>query len=184
MKITLKNVRLAFADIFEPKPFSDDSEPKYSASFLFAPTHPQVKEIKDTIKAVAKEKWAAKADTNLKALEAADRTCLHNGDSKDYDGYAGNLFVSSSASEGKRPVIKNRDNTPLVKADGKPYAGCYVNAILDIWPMENKFGKRINATLLGVQFLKDGDAFAAGAVASDDDFEDLSAEDATDDLAC
>lgn len=181
MKITLKNVRLSFAEIFDPKAFSDGAEEKFSASFLYPKNHPQIKEIKTTIAAVAKEKWAAKADANLKALEAADRTCVHEGDSKDYDGYAGNLYISASST--KRTVVKDKDGTtPLTKSDGRPYAGCYVNAILDIWAMENKYGKRINATLLGVQFLKDGDAFVAGAVASDDDFEDLSAVEDAEDL--
>ena len=62
MKITLMNVRLAFADIFVPKAFTDGGEEKYSAAFLFPKNHPQIKEIKATIAAVAKEKWAAKAD--------------------------------------------------------------------------------------------------------------------------
>ncbi|EOA7521129.1 ssDNA-binding protein, partial [Escherichia coli] len=35
-------------------------------------------------------------------------------------------------------------------------------------------GKRINASLGGVQFLRDGDAFAGGGVASADDFDDIS----------
>ena len=36
----------------------------------------------------------------------------------------------------------------------------------------------MNATLLGVQFVRDGAAFAGGTTASDDDFEDLSADEA------
>ncbi|MWN55950.1 ssDNA-binding protein, partial [Escherichia coli] len=53
-------------------------------------------------------------------------------------------------------------------------AGCYVNAVIDIWAQDNNFGKRINASLGGVQFLRDGDAFAGGGVASADDFDDIS----------
>uniref|UniRef100_T1HEF4 Uncharacterized protein n=2 Tax=cellular organisms TaxID=131567 RepID=T1HEF4_RHOPR len=40
--------------------------------------------------------------------------------------------------------------------------------------MDNNFGKRINASLGGVQFLRDGDAFAGGGVATPDDFENMS----------
>ncbi|MDC5277565.1 DUF2815 family protein, partial [Acinetobacter baumannii] len=71
--------------------------------------------------------------------------------------------------------------TPLVQADGRPYAGCYVNAAIELWCQDNNYGKRINASLRGVQFLKDGEAFAGGGVASEDDFEDLSAADETED---
>ena len=56
---------------------------------------------------------------------------------------------------------------------GRPYAGCYVNAVLEFWAQDNKFGKRVNATLMGVQFFRDGDAFSGGGAASDDDFDDV-----------
>ncbi|EAA6845047.1 DUF2815 domain-containing protein, partial [Salmonella enterica subsp. enterica] len=36
------------------------------------------------------------------------------------------------------------------------------------------FGKRVNASLSGVQFLRDGDAFTGGQPASADEFDDIS----------
>ena len=66
------------------------------------------------------------------------------------------------------------DKTQLNPDDGVMYAGCYVNAVLDIWAMDNKFGKRICATLSGAQFFKDGDAFTGGAPATEADFDDYS----------
>ncbi|WP_244126983.1 ssDNA-binding protein, partial [Xylella fastidiosa] len=66
------------------------------------------------------------------------------------------------------------DRTPLAAQDGRPYAGCYVNANIELWAQDNNYGKRINASLGGVQFLRDGEAFAGGGVASVEDFEDLS----------
>jgi len=77
--------------------------------------------------------------------------------------------------------VVDRDRTPLVAADGKPYAGCYVTAIVELWPQDNQYGRRINATLSGVQFERDGDAFGGSAPASADDFDDLSSG-AADDL--
>ena len=56
----------------------------------------------------------------------------------------------------------------LVESSGKPYSGCYVNAIIECWAQDNKeFGKRINFGLKGVQFLRDGDAFSGGGKAAD-----------------
>jgi hypothetical protein len=49
-----------------------------------------------------------------------------------------------------------------------------VVAIVELWAQDNSWGKRINATLKGVQFYQDGEAFAGGVSASADDFEDLS----------
>lgn len=173
MKVKLNNVRLAFPALFEPKTVNGEGEPRFSAVFVFPPNHPCVKEIEAAIAQVAKEKWGPKADSILKSLRIGMKVCLHNGDEKaEYEGYPGNMFVI--ASNKARPLVIDRDRSTLIAADGKPYAGCYVNTSIDIWAMDNNFGKRINASLCGVQFYRDGDAFAGGVVASEDDFEDVS----------
>ncbi|HFF9855822.1 DUF2815 family protein [Serratia marcescens] len=172
MKVKLNNVRLAFPALLEPKAVNGEGEPRFSAAFIFDPKHPAVAEIEKAIEAVAKEKWGAKADGVLKTLRSTLKVCLHDGDEKaEYEGYPGNKFVS--ASNKARPRVVDRDNSILVQADGRPYAGCYVNAVIDIWAQDNNFGKRINASLGGVQFLRDGDAFAGGGVASEDDFDNI-----------
>ena len=173
-KIVLKDVRIAFCqNLFEAKPFQPGQTPKFSSSFLFAPGSETAKLVQSTVKQVAQEKFGAKADSVLASIKGVpNKMCFRNGDSKpDYEGYPGNLFVS--ASNKTRPTVLDRDKTPLIMADGKPYAGCYVNAIVDIWAQDNQFGKGIQASLLGVQFVRDGDAFAGGGVANEDDFDDL-----------
>jgi hypothetical protein len=49
--------------------------------------------------------------------------------------------------------------------------------VVDIWAQENKFGKGVRAQLLGVQFVKDGEAFRKTSKASEDDFADLGVDD-------
>lgn len=182
MKVLLKNVRLAFPALYEAKTVNGEGEPAFSAAFLLDPKDPQVKAIEDAITAVGKEKWGAKADAVLKQMRAADKTCLHNGDTKaDYAGFAGMMFVSARSKT--RPLVLDADKSPLTAQDGKPYAGCYVNASIDLWPQDNSYGKRVNAQLRGVQFVRDGDAFAGGGAASEDEFDDVSAGVTADDLA-
>jgi hypothetical protein len=89
-------------------------------------------------------------------------------------------MVAISAGNPKRPTVVDRAKNPTTESDGIVYAGCYVNVILDVWAQDNEWGKRINAKLLGVQFFKDGDSFGSGATVSEDDFDDLSAEDEDD----
>ena len=64
----------------------------------------------------------------------------------------------------------------MVEEDGKLFAGCYVNAAISIWIMDNKWGKRVNANLVAIQYVKDGEAFGSGAVKADAIFDDISAE--------
>ena len=84
--------------------------------------------------------------------------------------------MSIKASSGKRPMVIGTDRAPLTEDDGKPYAGCYVNAIVELWGQDNQFGKRVNANLLAVQFVKDGTPFGNGVTASVDDFDDIDAD--------
>lgn len=170
MKVHLKDVRLTFPAIFDPKQVNGQGDPKFSASFLFARNHPQVLEINKAVIAAAAAKWGEKAQAMLTQLKAADKLPVHDGDAKSaYDGYAGNYFVN--ASNKVRPLVIDGNRAPLSAADGKPYSGCYVNAIVEFWAQDNQYGKRVNASLLGVQFLRDGERLAGGAVAAADDFE-------------
>ena len=172
MKIKLANVRLAFPALFEAKTVNGEGEPAFSASFLLPPDHPAIQILRDAFDGIGKDKWGAKWPAVKKEIEAKDRTALHDGDTKaDYAGFEGNFFVS--ARNKTRPLVIDRDKTPLVASDGKPYAGCYVNASIELWAQDNNYGKRINASLRGVQFFRDGDAFAGGGAASEDDFDDI-----------
>lgn len=176
MKMMLPNVRLAFPALWVAQRVNGEGEPAFSAALLLEPNHPSLKELDKAFVAVAKEKWGAKADAVLKAMRSTDKLCLHDGDTKsNYDGFPGNMFVSSRSKV--RPLVIDRDRTPLAQEDGRPYSGCYVNAQIELWAQDNKFGKRINAQLRGIQFFRDGDAFAGGGTSADaDEFGDLSTE--------
>ena len=173
MQIKLKNVRLCFSqNLFKAGVVSAGDKPAFGCSFLLKKDDPQVKAIQATLKAVAVEKWAAKGEALLKSLTAGDKVCLRDGDLKaQYDGFEGSYFIGARSKTA--PLVIDRDRSPLTEDSGKPYAGCYVNCSIDIWAQDNQYGKRVNATLKGVQFFGDGDAFVGSAPASADDFDDL-----------
>lgn len=181
MKLKLNNVRLAFPVLFEAKTVNGEGKPAFSASFLIDPADPQVKALNTAIDQVANDKWGAKAAAILKQMRATDKVALHDGDLKsNYDGFPGNLYVSARSTT--RPLVINNNKSPLTEQDGKPYAGCYVNASIELWAQDNNYGKRVNASLRGVQFLRDGDAFVGGGAASEDEFDDISQGAAAEDL--
>jgi hypothetical protein len=162
-KIQLKNVRLSFPSLFKKSSF-DGKEGKYEATFLFPKTDT---ETYDKVIAAIEECKVENKNTKV----ASDKICIKDGDNIEYDGYEGMWAVK--ASNNSRPTVINRDKTPLVKEDEVLYAGCYVNAIIEPWSQSNKYGKRINANLLGVQFVKDGEAFGESAPDVTDDFDDF-----------
>lgn len=173
MKVIIKGARGAFLNLWEPKQFNGTGEARCNGTFLLDPAKQkaEVDKVVAAIQEVAREKWGAKAPDVLKTLKAKGDLCLHPGETKsEYDGFEGMVFVS--AANKARPVVVDKDKTPLTQSDGKPYSGCYVNVSVDIWAQDNNFGKRINAKLLAVQFHADGDAFSGGEGYTDDDFED------------
>lgn len=184
MKVTLSNVRLSFPHLFVPQASTTgEGEPKYNATFIIDPASSNAKVLKAAVEAVAKEKWGAKADSTLAALRKGNKVCYREEPKANQSGdvYAGFEDMHwISASDKVRPTVIDRDKSPLTAAKGKPYGGCYVNVILDIWPQDNAYGKRINASLKGVQFMKDGDAFSGGGAASVDEFDALETADADD----
>ena len=171
-KIKLQNVRLSFPSLFRKAVFSGE-ETKFEATFLLDKNEhaSKISEIEAAIADLTKEK--------LKGVKLkADKICLKDGDDIDYAGYNG--CMSIKGSNNKRPMVLDRDRSPLTEDDNKLYAGCYVNAVLELWAQDNQYGKRINANLLGVQFFKDGEPFADGVTASADDFDVLEPDDMDD----
>lgn len=173
MKFLIKNARLAFPNLFQAKAGPDGGEPNFSAALIIPPNHPIIPELEKAFVKIAQEKWGDKAAVIVKGLKAQDRLALHDGDTKaQYAGYEGNKFINTRSKT--RPTVVDRDRSPLTAEDGKPYAGCYVNASIELWAQDHKqYGKRINASLRGVQFDRDGDAFSAGTVADAEEFDDL-----------
>lgn len=173
-RILLKNVRLAFPNLFEPTTVAGEGKPRYSATLLIPADHPQLAEIEKAQEAVAQAKWGQKAAAIVKGLSKQDKMALHDGDTKSkYDGFPGNFFISAAAQENAAPTVIDRDRSPLSARSGRPYAGCFVNASIELWAQDNSYGQRINAQLRGIQFYADGDSFSAGRPADADEFEEV-----------
>jgi len=183
-RILLKNVRLAFPNLFEPTTVAGEGKPRFSATLLIPADHPQIEEIKAAQLSIAQAKWGAKAAAIVKGLDKQDKLALHDGDTKSkYDGFPGNFFISAAAQENAAPTVIDRDRSPLSERSGRPYAGCFVNASIELWAQDNNYGQRVNAQLRGIQFYQDGDSFSAGRPAQADEFEEVTEGAGADDFA-
>lgn len=174
-EVRLENVRLSFCDaLFEAEEVKG-GKPRFGSNFLVDPSTESGKKndakIRAAIKAVREEKWGEdgpKLKPNLLAYR--------DGDDESWDGYAGMWYVSASRAEKLGPpvVVDRNPKIALTAKSGKPYAGCYVNAIVRFWAQDDaEYGKRVNATLEAVQFFKDGDGFGATRVDATKAFDDF-----------
>lgn len=172
-KIKISNARLSFPSLFKMASFGGESTNKYEATFILDKTEHAavIKQIQTAIDTLAR--------TELKGKVAADKLCLKDGDELGRSEFEGKFTIKASTK--KRPLVIDRDKTPLAEEDGRPYAGCYVNGIVTLWAQNNQYGKRINAQLDGVQFHADGEPFGDGGV-SVDEFDAFGDDDDTFDI--
>lgn len=171
LEINLTNVRISYPHLFEPYAGPTGGTAKYSAKFLLhKEEHAKlIADIKQKIAALIAQEFKDKPKK-----PAGDKLCLRDGDQSGTPGEEG--FWTFSASESRRPVVVNRDRSPLVAEDDVIFPGCRVNAKVRLWAQDNKYGVRINANLIGVQFVKEDERLGNGRpqYEADDLFEDVS----------
>ena len=175
-RVLLKNVRLSYPALWKAKAFGGSDgdgqgEPKFSAVGLMDPSTKigkrNIEKLEDAIEHVKKTTWPKGAPKFSPA-----KICLKDSEDLEEmkDGYDGMMYVS--ASNAKKPRVLDIDGEDVREGDeGAPYAGCFVDMIVRVWGQDNKYGKRVNASLEGVKFRDDGEAFGAAPI-SDEDFED------------
>lgn len=169
-ELMLSNWRLAFSQgLWEAQTVQGRGRPAFSCTLIAPPDHPDIAKVKAALLQVAQAKWGQNGQQMLQALAAGGRICLRDGNSKpDIEGFPGNLFISARTPT--RPLVIDQNRMDVDQASGKVYSGCYVNARVNIWAMENQHGRRLNAQLAGIQLFKDGEPFSGGGAASADEF--------------
>lgn len=171
--VFLKNVRLAFPELYVAKQYKGEGEPKYSATFLIEPGSQNDINIQKAIAEVAAAQWGDKTAQVMKSIEGQPMKFAYlAGDLKAYDGFEGMKALSAKRKETDGVVlVLDRDMTTLTKESGRPYGGCYVNARVQMWAQKNEWGNGMRATLVVVQFLNDGDSFGGAPQATAVGFE-------------
>ena len=177
MQIMLKNIRIAFPALAAPQAFGE-GEPAYGAKLIVDPKGEHAKQIKAAIVEAAKEKWKEEAQDVIDALTDDKKVCFVEAEYRNkktrqpYAGFEGKHYLSARNAS-TQPTIINRmgvEVTDKAEIARLIYSGCYVNASVDIWPQDNKWGQRINCTLRGVMFANDGENFGGSSPASADEF--------------
>ena len=159
MTIKIAAARLSFPSLFNMATFGGESTGKYEATFILDKKEHAVliKELQTAIDKLSKEE--------LKGKVPADKLCLKDGDETERAEFAGKFTIKASTK--KRPLVINRDKSPIAETDNVIYAGCYVNGLISLWAQNNQYGKRINAQLDGIQFCRDGEPFGDGSIGVD-----------------
>lgn len=175
-RITLENVRVGYVHVFEPSQIGGKGEPKYSLVVLIDKNDTRNISILQEALAVAQEigvtkKWGGRMPAILEIP-------MKDGDGKDLDKnpeYAGKWYMNVSNTI--KPLVVDRRRN-ILKDPADFYSGCYANVIVSLFAWSNVGKNGVSASLLGCQFVSDGERLSSSS-ASVNDFAELDAEDST-----
>ena len=172
-ELILRDVRISFPDLFVAKSFEGqaDKPPKYGAAFVVTKGSDADLKIRARIEEVGVETFGKRWPLVHESIKLNKQKCAYlPGEMKDYDGYAGNMVLSTKRdqSAGAPLVLDSNPQVILKPSDGRPYSGCYVVAKVSLYASKKWEG--VWATLVAVQFLRHGDAFTAASPATADGF--------------
>lgn len=171
--LLLKNVRASYPNVFKARESEAEDGTKTSAysitGLMPKDTHRDAKNM--CVEIINK----MLAENKIKAV-AADRKFIKDGDTLAKDECEGQWVVSARETKNRPSVRSNKKDPETGKAkrldperdSNVIYGGCYVNILIRPWFQNNKFGKRVNASLVAVQFLRDGEAFGSGRIREED----------------
>lgn len=193
-RIILKNVRLSYANLFEPRPADKDdpdSQLKYSTALIIPKDHPQVDDIKSIVDAIGKsrfgENWAKikRRGNPLKDPDAeykAERVRLE-ADSEDPDdavkpdeSVRGSYVLNSSSK--RQPQVVDR-KLQRIMDDSEIWSGCYANVSLGAFAYDKDTNKGVSFGLNNVQLVKEGERLG-GAPNADEEFGAIEDDDEAD----
>lgn len=108
---------------------------------------------------------------------AAKNKFIRDGDESGREEYEGMFEIHTGENPPRRPTARSKIRDPKTgrpkrltpeEADQVFYPGCWGNILIRPWWQNNEYGKKVNANLIAVQFVRDDESFGQGRVSEDD----------------
>lgn len=187
--IKLKNVRLSFPSLDKPtapKNADDPSNKKFRGTFILDPNNREhrrkIKEIEAEADRLVKEAFSGKRIKEIPRSETyGDGNDALNRDGEVYDGYENMFFIKALNDKRPRCLTRGKEDVDVEDVASTFYAGCRVNASINLWIQDNDFGRGVRCSLRGVQFYEDDEEFGGSVVDVDKEFDDFDDDDYDDD---
>jgi hypothetical protein len=178
-KVLLKNVRLSFCELFEPKEY--EGKERFGAQFHIEPGSANEKAIEAAITAEAKEAYGKNWQATLtKMRDQKTQDCFMATGKKGVENMrvlvtyrqkkqgAPGVFDNVGASNAEGKIVPN-----ALPDNGRMYPGCYVNGSVEIYAQTGD-NPGIRGGLLAVQYHAEGDAFSRATPITPEDFDAVS----------
>lgn len=177
-RIMLKGVVMSFPALADPQSFGE-GEPAYGAKFPIKINSAHQKLLEEAMLAEAKEAWKDKAQSVLDMLIEDGKVAFvkkvyrSKKTGEAYQGFEGSHYLSARNAKTQPTVFNQYGEEIAAKGDieRQAFSGAVVNASVEIWAQDNKWGRRINCSLRGIMLTGEGENFGGGSSpASADEF--------------
>lgn len=175
--ITTPVFRLAFANIFQPRVNDLSGKEEYSCVMLF-PKETDIAALKNAIRNVARETFPKLFETSGGKWPESLRKPIGNGDEKADEwgeAFKGHYYIRTSSHF--KPLVVDKRNQDVIDPD-QVYSGCYCRAVVSPYAYDQKGNKGVSVGLVGIQFVRDGEAIGGGSAAARKAFADDPLEEA------
>lgn len=170
-KVIIKNVRLSYANVWDPRSAQEGQDPKYSASLILPKSDKaQIAKVKKAIEAAI-----AKGTEDRGAAWAKNKSSfklpLRDGDTdRADDAVYENAFFINASSKNPPQIVDARVEPILDRAE--VYSGVYANVSVNFYGYDVNGNRGVAAGLGNIQKVRDGDPLG-GQVSAQSEFEAL-----------
>lgn len=167
-KVILKNVRLSYAHLFEPRAMEGSDEKKYSCVALISKTDT------DSIERLRAGVANAIKNANLQRLsvQAALDKLVHDGDERDSESYKGMWYVNAKTDKKPNVCKVSGDGKSLlpVTDEEEVYSGCFAMMSFNLHAYNRNGNMGVGAYIRSVCKTADGERLSGGVANASDDF--------------
>ncbi len=173
--VRIDGVICSYPHLDKPWKKNERDREKYSVTGL-AP-----KETHGEVKALLVEVINNLLTSNKMGKIGAEHKFVRNGDTEDgplKPETEGMWIIKASENPDRPPKVRDQ-LTKLLSPDQIAkliYPGCVINILVRPWAQNNEHGKKINANIIGVQFVRDGTRIGEAAIDDDDAWDELEVE--------
>lgn len=165
-RVVTNEVRLSYANIWEPRAAFAGQDEKYSVSVIIPKSDTRtIESIKKAIQhaidsADGKSKLGNSPPANMK-------TPLRDGDldRPDDEAYKNSYFVNANSLQA--PEVVDAARQPIINR-AEVYSGCYGRVSINFYPYNANGNRGIAAGLGNIQKLRDGEPLGGGVSAEED----------------
>lgn len=182
-KVVLKDVRLSFPSLTQPKAMNEEEKANYQATLLMDKQDPMtdinIKALESAIdKAIDeyREKGGKFTRQLIKRHPVKDGDVEVNATTGELNEHNKGLFYIQAKTLNK-PMLVDVDNVEFLLDEDVHkalYAGAYAHVQLQVYVYDNKFGKGLSVKLGAIkQSAKIGERFGSGPETAEDIFADM-----------